>query len=235
MGKGRKQANVLCITAFFASLRISVANWYTRNFPCNAALTIKTIQIHCSTVFPEAILLNVRSEVLTAVGMKMTIFWDTTPCSRLKVNWSYGKICRLHLQGRRKNRARNQRESRWQAELQILVGLQRTTRRYIPEDRNRHKFVGFEIPTAVIMKCHIFWDITPCSPLKVTDVSEEHVPSSFQLCLLTWTQGWSEYLGRPEIPPPPPSCQHTILRAYIFFQYIEKTKAGISQWLKRLR
>jgi hypothetical protein len=27
--------------------------------------------------------------------------------------------------------------------------------------------VGFEVPTAVVMKSSIFWDITPCSPLKV--------------------------------------------------------------------
>jgi dolichol kinase len=28
-------------------------------------------------------------------------------------------------------------------------------------------FVGFEVLTAVVMKSAIFWDITPCSPLKV--------------------------------------------------------------------
>jgi hypothetical protein len=28
-------------------------------------------------------------------------------------------------------------------------------------------FVGFEVPTAEVMKNSIFWDITPCSPLKV--------------------------------------------------------------------
>jgi hypothetical protein len=41
--------------------------------------------------------------------------------------------------------------------------------------------VGFEVITAVVMKCPIFWDITPCSPLKVTDVSEEHVSSIFKV------------------------------------------------------
>jgi hypothetical protein len=29
-------------------------------------------------------------------------------------------------------------------------------------------FVGFEVLTAVVMKSTIFWDITPCSPLKAT-------------------------------------------------------------------
>jgi hypothetical protein len=27
--------------------------------------------------------------------------------------------------------------------------------------------VGFEVPTAVVMKSSILWDTTPCSPLKV--------------------------------------------------------------------
>jgi hypothetical protein len=38
-------------------------------------------------------------------------------------------------------------------------------------------YVGFEVLTTVVMKSDIFWDITPCSPLKVTDVSEKHVAS----------------------------------------------------------
>jgi hypothetical protein len=28
--------------------------------------------------------------------------------------------------------------------------------------------VGFEVLTAVVMKSYIFWDMTPCSPLKVS-------------------------------------------------------------------
>jgi hypothetical protein len=38
----------------------------------------------------------------------------------------------------------------------------------------RVKNIGFEIYTPVITKSSIFWDVTPCSPLKI-DVSEEHV------------------------------------------------------------
>jgi hypothetical protein len=43
-----------------------------------------------------SILLNlVGFEVLTAVVMKSTIFWDITPCSPLKVNWRFrGRISR---------------------------------------------------------------------------------------------------------------------------------------------
>jgi hypothetical protein len=40
-----------------------------------------------------------------------------------------------------------------------------------------HRYVGFEDLTAVVMKSFIFWDITPCSPLSVTDVLDEHKPS----------------------------------------------------------
>jgi hypothetical protein len=58
----------------------------------------------------------VRFEVLTAVVMKSIIFCDITPCSPLKVNRRFGGTYRLHLQGRKISRARNQREIRWQAE-----------------------------------------------------------------------------------------------------------------------
>jgi hypothetical protein len=60
-------------------------------------------------------------EVLTAVVMKSIIFWDITLCSLLKVNGCFGGTYRFRLQGRRINRVRNQRESRWQAELCLLV------------------------------------------------------------------------------------------------------------------
>jgi hypothetical protein len=95
--------------------------------------------------------LNVGFEGLTAVAS-----WDITPCSPLKVNTCFGARSRLHLQGRRISRARNQRESMWQAEpaftlvscsdysstlkmeaiysSETLVDFQRTTRRYIRED-----------------------------------------------------------------------------------------------------
>jgi hypothetical protein len=49
-------------------------------------------------------------EVLTAVVMKSSIFWDIMQCSSLKVNWRFGRTYRLHLQGRRRIQARNYRE-----------------------------------------------------------------------------------------------------------------------------
>jgi hypothetical protein len=54
-------------------------------------------------------------EVLTAVVMNNTVFWDVTPCSPLKVNRRFGGTYRLLLQGRI-SRARYQLESRRQAE-----------------------------------------------------------------------------------------------------------------------
>jgi hypothetical protein len=50
---------------------------------------------------------SVGFEVLTAVIMKSTIFWDIPPCSPLKVNRRFGGAYHLHHQGRRISRARN--------------------------------------------------------------------------------------------------------------------------------
>jgi hypothetical protein len=38
-------------------------------------------------------------QILTAVFMKSSIFWDITPCTPLKVNRRFGGTYRLHLQG----------------------------------------------------------------------------------------------------------------------------------------
>jgi hypothetical protein len=65
--------------------------------------------------------------VYNFVCMPSTVFWDITLCSPLKVNRRFGGTHRLHLQGRRISRARNQHENRWQAEI---------TRCHIPEDSN---------------------------------------------------------------------------------------------------
>jgi hypothetical protein len=43
--------------------------------------------------------------------------------------------------------------------------LHRNIQCYIPEDRTLH--VGLEVPTAVVLKSTIVWDITPWSPLRV--------------------------------------------------------------------
>jgi hypothetical protein len=78
-------------------------------------------------ILPEPCILSVGSEVLTAVAMKTTIFWPITPCSPLKVSRRFRGTYRLHLQGQRISRARNQRESRRQAavfcDVSFLVDL----------------------------------------------------------------------------------------------------------------
>jgi hypothetical protein len=40
--------------------------------------------------------INVGSEVLTAVAMRSSVFWDMKPCSPLKVNRRFGRTCRLY-------------------------------------------------------------------------------------------------------------------------------------------
>jgi hypothetical protein len=71
--------------------------------------------------------------------------WDITPCSPLKVNPLFGGTCSLHFQGQIISQARSQicliPASYWFLAWIILrssetsVDFQRTTRRYIPEDR----------------------------------------------------------------------------------------------------
>jgi hypothetical protein len=78
--------------------------------------------------------------------MESFIFWDITPYGLLKVNRRFGEKRPPRLQGRIVSRARNKRESRWQAELfepddesDVFLrnfDFQRHTRSYIPEDRN---------------------------------------------------------------------------------------------------
>jgi hypothetical protein len=56
--------------------------------------------------------------------MKSYTFWEITPCSLLKFNRRFGGMFSLHLQGRKINQTRKQRESRWQAEHRgFLLGL----------------------------------------------------------------------------------------------------------------
>jgi hypothetical protein len=57
-------------------------------------------------------LIFVRFEVLSAVTMKRTIFWDVTLCSPVDVHQRFGGTYCLHLQGQKVSTAR----SRWWAE-----------------------------------------------------------------------------------------------------------------------
>jgi hypothetical protein len=51
-------------------------------------------------IWDKFIVTSVGFEVLTAVVMTCSVFWDITPCNPLKVNLRLGRICRLYLQGR---------------------------------------------------------------------------------------------------------------------------------------
>jgi hypothetical protein len=42
---------------------------------------------------------TVEFEVHKALAMKISVFWDITQCSPLKVNWCLEGMCFLHLQG----------------------------------------------------------------------------------------------------------------------------------------
>jgi hypothetical protein len=70
-----------------------------------------------------------------------------TPCSSLKVNRRFGGTCRLNLQGWRTGKqetrvkqiaSRDQLEMEETCYSETSVDIQRTTRRYIPEDRTLH-------------------------------------------------------------------------------------------------
>jgi hypothetical protein len=51
------------------------------------------------------------------------ILWHITPCSLWKANQQFGGTCRLHLQGRRINQARNQHEAGTKHRHFLLIDL----------------------------------------------------------------------------------------------------------------
>jgi hypothetical protein len=56
----------------------------------------------------------------------------------------------------------------------------------VEEEEKLLDFLGFEVFTAVAMKSTIFWDITPCSPLKVDfqRTTRRYVPENSTPCTL---------------------------------------------------
>jgi hypothetical protein len=86
--------------------------------------------------------------------LKSIFFWDMTPCSALSGTRRFGGTYRLHLQGCR-----------------IVSEAKRTTAVETSNPTFDYNCVGFEILTAVVIESTIFWDITPCSPLKVNRVA----------------------------------------------------------------
>jgi hypothetical protein len=72
-----------------------------------------------------------RFEVLITAVMN-SFSWDITSCIPLNVNRRFGRKCRLQLQSRRMNQARNYHEG---VREQMSVDFQRTARRYISKGR----------------------------------------------------------------------------------------------------
>jgi hypothetical protein len=54
---------------------------------------------------------NEEFEVVTAVFMKSSTFWDIMPCSPMKINRPFIVTYYPHFQGRRTSHARNQDEA----------------------------------------------------------------------------------------------------------------------------
>jgi hypothetical protein len=53
-------------------------------------------------------------------------------------------------------------------------------------ERDRTSRVAFEAFAAMFSRSSIYWDITPCSPLKANDVSEEYVAPIFRDLFATY-------------------------------------------------
>jgi hypothetical protein len=87
--------------------------------------------------------LLVGFQVLTEVVMKSSILWYITSCSPLNVNQRFGGTCPLHLQGIRITCSTLVSHLPYSSTLktevtrppETSVDFQRTTRRYIPENR----------------------------------------------------------------------------------------------------
>jgi hypothetical protein len=102
--------------------------------------------------------------LLPSVSCKSSIFCDITQCSPLKVNRPFTGTCRLHLQGRRISKARNQHGTGIRQSNQILkmelrcssetsVTFQRNTRNYIPEDKTFYNHRWGNLKSDIFLSC----------------------------------------------------------------------------------
>jgi hypothetical protein len=123
----------------------------TQNGLVNSMDQISPCESHSRTVTQETashscnmkMYYLVGSELLTAVVMKSPILWHTTPCIPLKVNQRFGKTCRLHLQALLATYFTLVSCLTYSSTVKMgticssetSVDFQRTTRRYILEDR----------------------------------------------------------------------------------------------------
>jgi hypothetical protein len=104
--------------------------------------SVRKLVVHLQTVshsISMPMLAHGGLQVLTVVAIT---FWDITLFSLLKVNQCFKGTYHLHLQGRRISQARNQCESKWQAQQTLKIeaicsskmsaDFQRTIRCHIP-------------------------------------------------------------------------------------------------------
>jgi hypothetical protein len=101
----------------------------------------------------------VRSEGLTAVTVKITVFCDMTPCSLPDHYQRFGGTCCIHLLP-----CRMERSCRTQFCVHVFIVVVAVS---IDSYYGTACIsVGFGVLIAVLMNSSICWDIPPCSPLK---------------------------------------------------------------------
>jgi hypothetical protein len=116
---------------------------------------------YCTNVTVQNHIEFVGSEVLTALVMKSSIFWDIKPCSPLKCKRYFGVIYPLYLLGQSISQGRYQYEpiseeifagfllglflyrKKATCSSETSVGFQLTTLRYIPQDKSSYRTIAF--------------------------------------------------------------------------------------------
>jgi hypothetical protein len=91
----------------------------------NVQIKVAPSVLTCTHAYTRMLAACTWSTILTefaAMIEKSSIFWDITPCSQLKVNRRFGRICHHHIQSRKIGPVRNQRECKW-PQVGFLLGL----------------------------------------------------------------------------------------------------------------
>jgi hypothetical protein len=120
----------------------NIGNYSSTNIDINCHVLVTKYLVLGPSFVLLARPICLETEVLRAAVVNSFIFWNITPCSPLKIKPSFGGTCRLYLQGRRINQARNQCEAggRWLMPAtyssETSVDIQRTTHRYNPAARS---------------------------------------------------------------------------------------------------
>jgi hypothetical protein len=123
--------NFLFSSIYFADWKFKLILWFKyvgiHNiclcFPANTVWQYAAFKAHI-IVYNSIHFDNIKFNVMSSV------FWNKLVCSPLKVNLHFGGKCRLHLQGWRISRARNQCESRAELSCWFLAQLILRPRRW---------------------------------------------------------------------------------------------------------